>query len=126
MTKCGHRPTAGGCGRGSEPRGRGPCDIDRATPGAAGRRGSRYKSWVQVPEVRIEFLYSIVQTSSTFPVAWIYLVVFVLPLLIPPAQRCASGNRRDVLVHRPHRSLGHPVDQDVRRMTVRKARPARE
>jgi len=42
------------------------------------------------------------------------LVVFVLPLLIPPAQRCASGNRRDVLVHRPHRSLGHPVDQDVR------------
>ena len=56
---------------GSGPRGRGPCDIDRATPGVAGRRGSRYKSWVQVPEVRIELFYPIVQTSSTFPVAWI-------------------------------------------------------
>src|SRR5271166_1743765 len=96
MTKCGHRPTAGGCGRGSEPRGRGPCDIDRATPGAAGRRGSRYKSWVQVPEVRIEFLYSLVQTSSTFPVAWIYLGIPV-SCVTGLVKTCRTPSHRNAL-----------------------------
>ena len=28
----------------------GPCDIDRAAPGAAGRRESRYESWVRAPD----------------------------------------------------------------------------
>ena len=35
---------------------------------------------MRVPEVRIEFFYSIVQASSTFPVAWTYL-----------ADRCNDG-----------------------------------
>jgi hypothetical protein len=41
-------------------------------PGTAGRRESRYGLCVHLPEVRIELVDSIVQTSSTFHVTWIY------------------------------------------------------
>ena len=41
-----------------------------ALPGVEGRR---YGSWVRVPGAGIELVYSIVQASSTFPVAWTYL-----------------------------------------------------
>ena len=43
------------------------------TPAAAGRRGLRYGSWMPVPSRGTQFVYSIVPTSSTFPISRFYL-----------------------------------------------------
>ena len=76
--------------------GSGTLRYHRATPGVAGRRGSRYKSWVQVPEVRIELFYPIVQTSSTPVRGYLVLAAELRPQPEPEIPTVGRASPRPV------------------------------
>ena len=88
-------------------------------PEGAGIRTISGSFWTVIVIGSVIGLFHPVSMSPVLLIQVIYislrLSVFVVPLLIRSSLwRSELGNRRDVLVHRPHRSLGHPVDQDVR------------